>query len=83
MSLGGFSGSDPAPTLSEFESLIAEGKVRYLVVQGGRGGGRAGAGARGGGVATLVSWAETHGQQVTVDGASGVTVYDLQGAATS
>src|ERR1700730_8977089 len=51
MSMGGFSGSDPTPTLSQFQSLVAQGKVRYLLVQsggGGIGGGRGGAGGRGG-----------------------------------
>ncbi len=81
MAMGGFSGSDPTPTLSQFQSLVAQGKVRYLVVQSG-GGARAG-GDRGGTVAQVVSWAEAHGKAVTIAGVSGVTVYDLQGAAAS
>jgi 4-amino-4-deoxy-L-arabinose transferase-like glycosyltransferase len=35
MVMGGFSGSDPAPTLAEFKKMVAEGKVRYVLVGGG------------------------------------------------
>ncbi|HEY4864898.1 MAG TPA: glycosyl transferase, partial [Candidatus Dormibacteraeota bacterium] len=80
MSMGGFSGSDPTPTLSQFQSMVAQGKVRYLLVQSG--GGAIG-GGRGGTVAPVVSWAEAHGKAVTISGVSGFTVYDLQGAAAS
>ena len=86
MAMGGFLGSDPTPTLSQFQSLVAQGKVRYLLVQsdGGALGGRAiGGGATGGTVAQVVSWAEAHGKVVTISGVSGFTVYDLQGAAAS
>src|SRR5205807_8831462 len=73
MSMGGFSGGAAAPTRSQFEALVSEGKVRYLVVQSGGGGG--GANMRSGGqVAQVVSWAEAHGKQVTISGVSGVTV---------
>jgi 4-amino-4-deoxy-L-arabinose transferase-like glycosyltransferase len=84
MAMGGFLGSDPTPTLSQFQSLVAQGKVRYLLVQsdGGAIGGRAiGGGSSGGTVAQVVSWAEAHGKVVTIAGVSGFTVYDLQGAA--
>ncbi|HVH25087.1 MAG TPA: glycosyltransferase family 39 protein [Pseudonocardia sp.] len=39
MSIGGFSGSDPAPTLAQFQAYVAAGEVRYFVVGGGPGGG--------------------------------------------
>ncbi len=47
MSIGGFTGSDPAPTLEQFQAYVAAGDVHYFVVGGGPGGGmfgRAGAG---------------------------------------
>ena len=44
--IGGFSGQVPFPTLSQFQSLVASGELRY-VLAGGRGGGLAG--GRGGG----------------------------------
>ncbi len=81
MAMGGFLGSDPTPTLSQFQSLVAQGKIRYLLVQSD--GGAVGGGARGGTVAQVVSWAEAHGKAVTIAGVSGFTVYDLQGSAVS
>jgi len=39
MGMGGFSGTDPVPTLAQFEKLVAAGKVRYVLVGGGGFGG--------------------------------------------
>jgi 4-amino-4-deoxy-L-arabinose transferase-like glycosyltransferase len=44
IAMGGFGGTDPAPTLSEFEHLVATGKVHYVSVSSGGGGGGAGGG---------------------------------------
>ncbi|HXV94821.1 MAG TPA: hypothetical protein VD813_16065, partial [Pseudonocardia sp.] len=33
--IGGFNGSDPAPTLAEFQAMVAAGEVRYYVDGGG------------------------------------------------
>ena len=41
MAIGGFSGSDPAPTLAEFEKLVSRHQIHYFV-SGGAGGGFAG-----------------------------------------
>jgi hypothetical protein len=38
MAMGGFMGSDPAPTLAEFQADVASGQVRYYVEGGGPGG---------------------------------------------
>ena len=46
MAIGGFSGSDPAPTLAQFQQYVNEGKIHYFVAGGG-GPSRAGAGAAG------------------------------------
>jgi len=70
MSIGGFNGSDNAPTLAQFEKLVAEGKVRYFIAGGGLGGGPGG----GGSGAAITSWVEAHFQSSTV---GGTTVYDL------
>ncbi len=42
IAMGGFGGTDPAPTLSQFEQLVATGKVHYVYVSSGgaAGGGR-------------------------------------------
>lgn len=41
MAMGGFTGSDPAPTLEEFRTLVASGQLRFVIV-GGQGGGPGG-----------------------------------------
>lgn len=46
MAIGGFNGSDPAPTLAEFQKYVAEGRIHYLL--GGGAGGMGGAGSAGG-----------------------------------
>ncbi len=47
MAIGGFLGSDPAPTLAEFEKLVSNHKIHYFV-SGGFGGGGGGFGGPGG-----------------------------------
>ena len=49
MAIGGFSGSDPAPTLAEFQQMVASHEIHYFVA--GAGGGFCGfpAGGFGGG----------------------------------
>ncbi|MCV7431164.1 glycosyltransferase family 39 protein [Mycolicibacterium bacteremicum] len=40
MAVGGFNGTDPAPTLEEFTRLVAEGRIHYFIdahIMGGRG----------------------------------------------
>ena len=39
IAMGGFTGTDPTPTMSEFEHLVATGKVHYVYVSSGAGGG--------------------------------------------
>jgi 4-amino-4-deoxy-L-arabinose transferase-like glycosyltransferase len=86
MAIGGFSGSDPAPTLAEFQQLVATHQVHYFVAGGGAAGGFAGfpagggadgarAGARGGSdSAQVTSWVAAHFTAKTI---GGTTVYDL------
>jgi 4-amino-4-deoxy-L-arabinose transferase-like glycosyltransferase len=83
ITIGGFSGSDPAPTLAQFEQLVAKGEVRYILIEsgGGLGAGPGGAGSS----SAIASWAEQHGKAVssTATGASSLgTVYDLSSATT-
>ena len=35
MAIGGFNGTDPAPTLAQFETYVAEGKIHYFIASGG------------------------------------------------
>ena len=40
MPIGGFNGSDPSPTLAQFESYVADGQIHYFIVStSGPGGG--------------------------------------------
>jgi hypothetical protein len=40
LAMGGFSGTDPAMTVSELRQLVSSGQLRYVLVGGGPGGGR-------------------------------------------
>jgi 4-amino-4-deoxy-L-arabinose transferase-like glycosyltransferase len=48
MPIGGFMGSDPEPTLAQFQQDVATGQIRYFVEGGGPGGGMGGPGGPGG-----------------------------------
>jgi hypothetical protein len=48
MAIGGFRGTDPAPSLAQFQKLVSEHKIHYYVA-GGELGGRGGFGGAGGG----------------------------------
>ena len=56
MAMGGFRGTDAAPTLAQFEQYVKQGKVHYVLADG-RGGGGFGGGS-GGTVASVTSWVE-------------------------
>ncbi|MCU1660175.1 MAG: glycosyl transferase family 39, partial [Pseudonocardia sp.] len=66
MGIGGFSGSDPAPTLQGFQALVAAGQVHYFVAGG--------FGGPGGGNSPIAAWV---GQSFTSTTIGGATVYDL------
>ncbi|MDT4960486.1 MAG: hypothetical protein QOF87_133 [Pseudonocardiales bacterium] len=68
IAIGGFSGSDNAPTLAQFQQLVADGQVRYYIGGGGQGGGP------GGGNTSIATWVAAHYTATTVGGS---TVYDL------
>ncbi|GAA4539257.1 ArnT family glycosyltransferase [Amycolatopsis samaneae] len=71
IAIGGFSGSDPAPTLAQFQRYVSAGQVHYYVA-GGRGGGPGGAGR--GTAGTISTWVTQHFTSMKV---GGTTVYDL------
>jgi hypothetical protein len=78
MAVGGFNGSDDAPTLTQFKAWVAAGEVRYFIVgsQGGRGpGGQSDSAA-----SQITSWVEQTFTSTTVDG---TTVYDLTSTSTT
>ncbi|MBB5856111.1 ArnT family glycosyltransferase [Amycolatopsis umgeniensis] len=65
--IGGWSGSDPAPTLAEFQQYVANGDITYYV-EGGRGGGP------GGGSNEISEWVAANFTATTV---GEQTVYNL------
>jgi hypothetical protein len=72
--IGGFTGSDPAPTLAEFQKMVAEHEIHYFVA-GGAGGGAAGGPGGGSGYGSqITAWVEAH---FTARSVGGMTVYDL------
>jgi 4-amino-4-deoxy-L-arabinose transferase-like glycosyltransferase len=75
MAIGGFNGTDPSPTLEEFQRYVAEGKIHYFVrgkMMIGHWGPPQQAGSRGS--ADIAEWVETHYTPQTVDR---VIIYDL------
>ena len=68
LAIGGFNGTDPSPTLAEFEAMVAKGEIHYYVGQGSEsfGGGT--------GSSAIASWVAAHFKSETV---GGVTVYNL------
>lgn len=70
MAIGGFTGSDPSPTLAQFEQYVADGQVRYFIVGDGRGGPRGGSGTS----SEITSWIKEHYLAKTIGDS---TVYDL------
>lgn len=75
MPIGGFNGSDPSPTLEEFQELVERGEIHWYIGGGGMGGGRMG----GSNVsAEIQAWVEDTFTATTIDD---VTLYDLTASA--
>ena len=75
MAVGGFNGTDPAPTLAHFEALAQAGRIHYFIA------GTVGFGGRGGTSTTgsqdadqIAAWVAAHHTAITV---GSVTLYDL------
>jgi 4-amino-4-deoxy-L-arabinose transferase-like glycosyltransferase len=69
MPIGGFNGSDPSPTLAQFQRYVGDGRIHYFI-------GGIGFNANGGSRAAqqIASWVSQNFAATTI---SGVTVYDL------
>ena len=80
MGIGGFTGSDPAPTLAQFQQYVADGDISYFISGGGMGGGAGGPGGGSGSGSEITAWVQANFTATTVGGA---TVYDLTSAQTS
>ena len=70
MAIGGFNGTDPAPTLAQFERDVADKKIHYFI----SGGGGIGSGSSGSTAGQITQWVESH---FTAETLNGTTVYDL------
>jgi 4-amino-4-deoxy-L-arabinose transferase-like glycosyltransferase len=73
MPIGGFNGTDPSPTLAQFERLVSAGRIHYFIAGGGSGGGPGG-GSTTSTSSQITSWVESHFTAKTV---GSVTLYDL------
>jgi 4-amino-4-deoxy-L-arabinose transferase-like glycosyltransferase len=68
MAIGGFNGTDPAPTLAEFEAFVAKHEIHYYIGRGSEsfGGGQ--------GSSAITAWVAAHFKSETI---GGQTVYNL------
>jgi 4-amino-4-deoxy-L-arabinose transferase-like glycosyltransferase len=66
MAIGGFNGTDPAPTLAQFERYVRAGDIHWFIASGGAGGSAD--------ASAITAWVKQHFTARTV---GGVTVYDL------
>ncbi|OBB07954.1 glycosyl transferase [Mycolicibacterium conceptionense] len=81
MAVGGFNGTDPAPTLQEFRQLVDDGAVHYFIrsrIMAGGFGGHTPSGSRA--ATEIAEWVQAHYPPITVDG---TTIYDLTARATN
>ncbi|UXW86435.1 glycosyltransferase family 39 protein [Microbacterium azadirachtae] len=70
MPIGGFNGSDPSPTLAQFQAYVTAGRIHYFIAGGRMGGSNGGSDVS----SRIQQWVEANFTAKTVDG---VTVYDL------
>jgi hypothetical protein len=69
MPIGGFNGSDPSPTLAQFQQYVAKGQIHYFI---GGGGFQANGGSQAS--SDISTWVTAHFTATTI---GGVTLYDL------
>lgn len=76
MAIGGFNGSDPSPTLAQFQQYVQNGQIHYFLAGsqfGGQNGGSDDA-------SQISEWVQANYTQVTIDG---TTFYDLTAPVTA
>ncbi|CAN5303221.1 hypothetical protein BH09ACT6_BH09ACT6_26140 [soil metagenome] len=76
MPLGGFNGSDPSPTLEQFQAYVAAGQIHYFISSGNFGASNGGSSAS----SSIAAWVVANYTATTVDG---TTLYDLTSAAAT
>ncbi len=76
MAVGGFNGSDPSPTLEQFQAYVAAGAIHYFLGGGGFGGQNGGSSAS----TEIAAWVQSTFPEQSV---GGTTVYDLSAGSTT
>ncbi|MCU1456880.1 MAG: glycosyl transferase [Actinomycetia bacterium] len=66
MAIGGFNGTDPAPTLTQFQQYVGAGEIHYFIAGG--------MGSSSGTAGQITTWVANHFTATTI---GGLTVYDL------
>jgi hypothetical protein len=69
VTIGGFGGRDPAPTVEQVEQMVADGELRYVLLGDGRG--------PGGGDSDVSAWVQAHGTAVTGVETGDQTLYEV------
>lgn len=75
MAIGGFNGSDPSPTLAQFQAYVSAKKIHYFIGSGGFGQQNGGSNAS----SEISTWVAANFSSTTV---GGVTLYDLTTSGT-
>ncbi|AXX29296.1 glycosyltransferase family 39 protein [Actinosynnema pretiosum subsp. pretiosum] len=75
IAIGGWSGSDNAPTLEQFQRAVANGEISYYISGGGMGGGMGGRGGSESSTSAIATWVQENYTAQTVGGS---TLYDLR-----
>ena len=73
VTIGGFGGRDPAPTVAQLEQMVADGELKYVLLSAG-GQGR---GGPGGTSTELTAWVQEHGTAVTGVETGDQTLYEV------
>jgi hypothetical protein len=68
ITIGGVTGSDPAPTAAQLAELVADGDLSYVLIGGGRGGDSS---------SDVSAWVQAHGTAVESVSTDGMTLYKV------
>jgi hypothetical protein len=77
MAIGGFNGTTASPTLAQFRSDVAAGRIHYFIASGGAGGAGPSGGSGGSSSTTAAQISAWVASTYTATTVGGVTVYDL------
>src|SRR5438094_8613194 len=80
MAIGGFTGTDPTPTLAQFQQYVRDGKIHYFIAGGGGPGSGSASSSASSNAAQIAAWVQ---QNFAATSVGGVTVYDLTTTVTS